>query len=297
MTVMGFLSDSKKAMSGSFRLFPLPSCTLSLNNEITALVAGAVLDTVLSFDGLLVFLVGSITTLSASSLLTVALGLTFTIAAVALYRTYEAYRAFMALAPGGLPSSFAGFKKMNRITRGGPVTSGSGYLQALPVRLGSTPYTVGTHSQHQLNQQSPADVQQYFADRLSLFAELQRDGDDSDSMALGSTIFVAVKACDCFRSPRLRTFGCSICCAERSSYGAHVVLHPSDLQKIMHSGWGENHPLADTRSSFANVCHKPCLPGTLALIYAPREYDEVCTVMRIIEAGAKYLASIDDSSR
>jgi hypothetical protein len=35
------------------------------------------------------------------------------------------------------------------------------------------------------------------------------------------------------------------------------------------------------------------LPGTLALVYAPREYSEVCTVMRIVEAGAKYLESID----
>jgi hypothetical protein len=35
------------------------------------------------------------------------------------------------------------------------------------------------------------------------------------------------------------------------------------------------------------------LPGTLTLVYAPREYSEVCTVMGIIEAGSKYLASLD----
>jgi hypothetical protein len=28
-------------------------------------------------------------------------------------------------------------------------------------------------------------------------------------------------------------------------------------------------------------------------VYTPREYSEVCTVMRIIEAEAKYVASID----
>ena len=31
-------------------------------------------------------------------------------------------------------------------------------------------------------------------------------------------------------------------------------------------------------------------------VYAPREYSEVCTVMRIIEAGAKFLESIDGES-
>lgn len=62
----------------------------------------------------------------------------------------------------------------------------------------------------------------------------------------------------------------------------HVVLHPSDLEKVLQTGRGEIHPLAGK-----------CLPGTLALVYAPREYDEVCIVMSIIEAGAKFLASFD----
>ncbi|KAM0715569.1 hypothetical protein Q7P37_009067 [Cladosporium fusiforme] len=60
----------------------------------------------------------------------------------------------------------------------------------------------------------------------------------------------------------------------------------ADLQPtsgaVLTTGWGEVHPLAGKG-----------LPNTLALVYAPREYSEVCTVMSIIEASAKFLADVD----
>lgn len=259
------MSRFMKAMPGSIGVLRSSSCTLYPKNEISALVTRAILDTALSFDGLLVLLIGSIAlTIFGNSLLTIVLGSTIITAVLATCRTHNAYHAFMALAPGGLPSSFAGFVEATRITRGGPVSFGDGFLPALAFRLGPTPYTIGLSSHQQLNQQSPEDVQQYFADRLSLFAALQSGDSKSESTSSDSTVSLAADACNCTSSPCLRTFVC---------------------------------PLADTRSPFVNLCHKPCLPGTLALINAPREHDEVCTIMRIIEAGAKYLASIDGRSR
>lgn len=252
----------------------------------------------LSFDALLIFLISSITlALFAVSLLTIALGSTATIVAITLYRTHEAYCAFMALAPGGLPSSFAGFVKATRITRGRSVMPGDGFLQHLTCRQGSTPYSIGTSPHQQFNQQSPEDVQQYLADRLSLFAALRSDDNGAISSPPTIAISGAAKSCDCIHSPYIRTFGCTVCSPERSSCGAHVILHPSDLEQVIRTGRGEIHPLANTRNPFAQFGHRPCLPGTLALVYAPREYGEVCTVMKIIEAGAKYLASIEGSSR
>jgi hypothetical protein len=35
------------------------------------------------------------------------------------------------------------------------------------------------------------------------------------------------------------------------------------------------------------------MPATLALIYAPRTYPEVSTVMKIVKAGARYLNSLE----
>lgn len=297
MAVMSCLSNLLAAVSSSTGVFPSPSCTMVRIMEITTLLVGAAIDTVFSFDGLLIFLISSIAlTLFAAPLLTVALGSTITIAAVTLYRTHEAHRAFMALAPGGLPSSFAGFLKTSRVTRGGSVQCGDGFLQQLACRQGPTPYTIGTSPHQQYNQQSPEDIQQYFADRLSLFAIL-RSGDNGDIPSPDATTFVVAKSCDCIHSPQIRTFGCTVCSPERSSCGTHVILHPSDLEQVVQTGWGEIHPLANTRNPFAHFGLRPCLPGTLALIYAPREYSEVCTVMRIIEAGANYTASVEGSSR
>jgi hypothetical protein len=48
-------------------------------------------------------------------------------------------------------------------------------------------------------------------------------------------------------------------------------LHPSDFEAVISTGHGEIHPLAHTDCSFSRFRGNSCLPGTLALIYAPRE--------------------------
>lgn len=54
-----------------------------------------------------------------------------------------------------------------------------------------------------------------------------------------------------------------------------------DFEQVATTGWGEVHPLAGRE-----------LPGTLVLVYAPREYGEVCVIMKIIEAGARFLEGV-----
>ena len=271
---------------------PPTSCTAW---QYTTLVAGLVLDTALSFDGLLSFLVSSIAiALFAFPPLTVALGSTLIMAALTFYRMHQAHSAFMALGPGlALPSSGAGFWRAVKIARRRSVARCTGFLQQMSPRKGPSPYTVGTTMHEQINQQPPEDVQQYFADRLALFAATHFDDSNVKSSNPSTMTCALANSCDCISSPNLRTFGCSVCCPRRSNCGAHVILHPADLEKVISTGHGESHPLASTRSPFSRSRGNPCLPGTLALVYAPREYSEVCTVMRIIEAGAKYLESID----
>ena len=277
------------------------ACVVSIMSSLTAvsppascvvwLCAGFALDTVLSFDGLLIFLVSSIAVaLFAFSPLTVALSSTLIIVALTFYRMHEAHSAFVALGPGlALPSSVAGFWRATQISRRTPNADGTGFLEQTSLRSGSTPYTVGTTLHKQINQQPPEDVQQYFVDRLALFAATQSD----DS----TTASIMAESCGCISSPNLRTFGCSVCSPQRSNCSAHVILHPADLEKVIRTGRGEIHPLANTGCPFSRFGMSSYLPGTLALIYAPREYSEVCTVMRIIEAGAKYLASINSEAR
>jgi hypothetical protein len=200
----------------------------------------------------------------------------------------------VALGPGlALPSSGAGFWRAIQIARRRPDSNSTGFLQQMSPREGPTPYTVSATLHEQINQQPAEDVQQYFADRLALFAATQADDDNVLSSTSGTTASSLANSCDCTSSSNLRAFGCSICCSQRSNCSTHVILHPADLEKVISTGHGEIHPLANTDCSFSRAGSSSCLPGTLVLVYAPREYSEVCTVMQIIEAGAKYLASID----
>jgi hypothetical protein len=295
MMTMTLLSSLAMTMSSLIAVSLSTSCcTLWTYVEIASLVVGLVFDTLLNFDGLLVVLVGSIAlTLFATPLLTTALGSTIAIAAVTLCKVYGAYSAFMALAPGSLPSSGAGFWRVTQIARCGSVAYGAGFLQSVALRSGATPYTVGTVVHQQVNQQSPGDVQQYFGNRLALFAALQSTDSSAASSSSDSATSALSSSDDCTSNPVIRAFGYSTCSPQRSSSGAHVILHPSDFEQVVQNGWGEVHPLANTGCPFSRSGGNPCLPGTLTLVYAPREYSEVCTVMGIIEAGSKYLASLD----
>lgn len=261
-------------------------------------MAGFVFDTVLSFDTLLVLLVSSIAVaLFAFPPPTLALGSTLVIVALTFYRMHEAHSAFVALGPGlALPSSGSGFWRAIQMARRMADENGPGFLQQISLRKGPTPYTVGTTLHEQINQQPPEDVQQYFTDRLALFAATQSDDSDITSSTSRTAASILANSCDCVSNANLRSFGCSVCCPQRSNCGVHVILHPADLEKVISTGRGEIHPLAKSRSPFSRSRGNFCLPGTLTLIYAPREYSEVCTVMRIIEAGAKFLESIDGES-
>jgi hypothetical protein len=270
------------------------SCTTLQYIRCATFLAGFAMDTVLDLNGLLVFLVSSVAvTIFACSLLTVASCLTLITSALTIYRMHKAHSAFVALGPGlALPDSCAGFWQAIQIARHGPVANGAGFLQPISLRQGPTPYTVGTTLHEQINQEPLEDVQQYFADRLALFASMHSEDSITTSPTLATAACSTANACDCISSLNVRTFGCSVCCPRRNNCGAHVILHPADFEEVVRTGHGEIHPLAQSSSSFSRSRGNSCLSGTLALVYAPREYSEVCTVMRIIEAGAKYLASI-----
>ena len=283
----------------SFTAISLPtSCTAWQYMEIASVMAGFVFDTVLSFDALLIFLVGSIAVaLFAFPILTIALGSTLIMVALSFYRMHEAHSAFMALGPGlALPSSGSGFWRAIQIARRRADENGTGFLDQMSPRNGPTPYTFGTTMHEQISQRPLEDVQQYFTDRLALFAATRSDDSKITSSSSRTTASIPASSCDCISSPDFRAFGCSVCCPQRSNCGAHVILHPADLEKVISTGHGEIHPLANPRSPFSRSRGNSCLPGTLALVYAPREYSEVCTVMRIIEAGAMFLESIDGES-
>lgn len=241
------------------------------------ILLGSFMSLLVSLEGILLTLVGiTAHTALAMPLLTV---LTTSVAALAIlvsFRVYEAYCAFTTLGPGGLPPSISNFVRLASIPWFASFhdnSKGAGHLQPLPIRPGPTPYASPSFPHRQINQLSPEDVQMYFTDRLALFAELQSDPEQSTANVLKSS---SPRRCD--SGVELRTFGCEArsVLKNEDEGSVHVVLHPVDFEQVATTGWWEVHPLAVRR-----------LPGTLVLVYAPREYGEVC-VMKIIEAGARF---------
>lgn len=68
----------------------------------------------------------------------------------------------------------------------------------------------------------------------------------------------------------------------------HLTLHPIDSALVIASGWGERHPLAG--------CYfggKRLLPAGFTMVYAPREENDVETVLQIVKAGGWWVGGVD----
>jgi hypothetical protein len=254
-------------------------------NMVTLAVRFAV-SVAISLDGLLLVLLSTIANVVfAVPLLTVILASASVIAALTIDKIHQAYTTFMALSQGSIPTN--GFMRAMKIAQQGITTSNSGYLQALSLRPGNTPYTIGISSHRQITQASPVDVRNYCTNRVALFASQQNS-------SAATTTTAKSNSCNCPADTSIRTFGCNTCCPHGIDGSAHVILHPSDLETVVQNGWGELHPHANTGSYYALSGAKCYLPATLVLIYAPRTYFEVCSVMKIVEAGSRYLACLEN---
>lgn len=180
-----------------------------------------------------------------------------------LFELFSAGVAFLVLHPGSLPANLTGYLQMVWIAQFHSSANVRGYLGpgVLIPGAGETPYTTTDLYQNQLTQSSPPDIATYLSERLALFATT-----DSPSALRLETVYVQ----------------------PQPSGNLHVVLHPADFEEVVGSGWGEAHSRAGK-----NVC----VPRTMALVYAPREYREVCRVMRVVEAGARFLGRLMGGGR
>jgi hypothetical protein len=262
-------------------------------NMVTLAVRSA-LNVMISLNGLLLVLVSIIAHIAcATPLLTVILASTCVVAALTAHNIHEAYNVFMALSQGGIPTN--GFMRAMQIAQQSvPASNNTGYLSSLSLRPGPTPYVVGTAPHRHINQTSPKVVLSYSKLRLASFVSIQINY--INSLTMNTTTTTRSSSCSCPHDMGLRTSGCSVCCPHGSDGSAHVILHPADLETVVQNGWGELHPLANTGSYYAPSGASCSMPATLTLIYAPRTYPEISTVMTIVTAGAKYLASLESKS-
>ena len=212
------------------------------------------------------------------------------------------FRAFIGLGAGGTPSTWNGFKRITLLAWFGRINVlqpprhdlGKGFLEQLHQRDGRRPIVGGIAPQRQLDQRSPKPVFDYFLAWLDHFSAEHIAHIRKDYSFLEKNTMAILAHCDCVSMPILRTFGCEIAHPHDIDESLHVVLHPDDIREVIEKGWGERHPLARANSWwcwwFSTFEGRPPVPEHLCLIYAPRNHFEVCVLMEVVDAGARFVA-------
>ena len=204
-----------------------------------------------------------------------------------LLHLYTDYKAFLALGPGGTPSTIPGYvrtKTLSFFALRNPYLPNTnpqreqGYLHHLPARLKPRPVTRGIAPHRQITQRaSPALYQRLAAELCRLVAA------DPERLVLGTSCFEKHGTGLFSRSPARRTCRGEICHAHPSDGSMHMTLHPADARVVLEAGWGERHPLA--RGGW----FEKFVPEGVVMVYAPRGEEDVEVLVRIVQAGAWFV--------
>ncbi|EER42344.1 conserved hypothetical protein [Histoplasma capsulatum H143] len=210
----------------------------------------------------------------------------------------KGYHDFLALGPGGTPSTPAGYLRicvLRIFTLRNPLNPPpipsyihpqSGILNDLPKRIGSRPEVVGIAPQRQMTDRGPKVI---YAALTATIKELSLR--HPDSLFLGISRFEKHNT-GLFSLPRCQshlTCNGEICHSHAYDGSMHLTLHPADVKTIIEKGWGERHPLA--RESWWWKFR--FVPPTFVLIYSPRTMEELRCVTQIIYAASWWISGID----
>ncbi|HVR89688.1 MAG TPA: hypothetical protein VHG29_01170 [Novosphingobium sp.] len=204
------------------------------------------------------------------------------------------YRAWRALGPGGLPSTWRGWltttrlrlqmrdpRALEALQRLRGESHDVETLADLPSRLGARP-RVGPHPvpHRQLTDHAPPELRETLAESFAA-----RTAADAERLELVRSRFekhnLAVTARADLRRHPVACAACGEAGHVHPSDGSmHMILSPSDACTAIARGWGELHGLAGRAFD---------LPPSYTLIYAPRNAEEVASVMRILDAAIAYM--------
>ncbi|KAI9772421.1 MAG: hypothetical protein M1840_000624 [Geoglossum simile] len=209
----------------------------------------------------------------------------------ALFFVYEDYALFLALGPGGTPSTFLGYLRVTLLRLfalrnpylPAPIPTDllpqAGYLtlqhaENLPKRSGVRPKVAGIAPHRQVTQRgTPAN-----------FTELSRSikalaDTNSPRLKLGTSCFEKHEIGLFSANPINCTCNGEICHAHPSDGSLHLTLHPADAYIVLERCLGERHPLA--RGGWFSRF----VPSGFLMVYAPRTMEELEAVMEIIKAA------------
>ena len=143
----------------------------------------------------------------------------------------------------------------------------------LPKREGIRPETTNTNPHEQLTQTPDLATHETFKAQLFDFAGISRRPSiisvpGSEALWLNEGL-----PCNCSDGFMIGREFAHIHPAYDGSL--HVALSQKDFDTVLDSAWGEQHPLAGMGP----------IPHTIALVYAPRNEEEMATVLTIIDAS------------
>ncbi|KAL4917595.1 hypothetical protein BDW62DRAFT_183470 [Aspergillus aurantiobrunneus] len=243
--------------------------------------------------------------------LTLLLPLTFYL----IHSIRKDYHAFLALGPGGTPSTPAGYLRiciLRLVTIRDPLEPPSipptlhpkaGFLSrtTIPARPGSRPTVAGIAPQRQLTQKPGAAMYNALATEIhrlalthptTLYTATSCFEKHSTGIfhRLPTAITTTTTTSSSAKTPKPAstthnhriTCNGEVCHSHPSDGSLHLTLHPADVKLVLERGWAQRHPLA--RDSWWWVAK--IVPTGFVMIYAPRNEEELKVVVEIIRAAA-----------
>ncbi|KAL2867556.1 uncharacterized protein BJX67DRAFT_387793 [Aspergillus lucknowensis] len=247
--------------------------------------------------------------LSARSFLVAALPA----AVVALFipSAYRDYQSFLALGPGGPPYNLLGWllvklvfnpfsREMFRTEiyeRKIDAGETSSLLEDLPKRQGERP-KLGTFAapQRQTDQWPSREIRDKLRAEYSAFLTRNAHLVDRVPSTLERYTDAAHVGAHIPLTPVGRQMKREICHLHGTSdHSLHVTLAPADCKRVIESGWGQRFPLSGS-SLLRNITfgRVAAIPNEYVYIYAPRDGEEIQTVIRILGAGVQYVTGSRD---
>ncbi|PYI08570.1 hypothetical protein BO78DRAFT_58458 [Aspergillus sclerotiicarbonarius CBS 121057] len=251
------------------------------------------------------------------------------------------YHAFLALGPGGTPSTPTGYLRIcffRLVTIRDPFHPPSlppsllpqqGLLlsSTLPYRPGPRPTVVGIAPQRQMTQKGSLAMYETLATEIQRLVSQHPDtlyegtscfekhstgmfctgpsftSSPPTTTTSTTTVHTNTKTRDRDRDidrdisstilthnhqwRHRRTCNGEVCHAHPSDGSLHLTLHPADVKLVIERGWGQRHPL--TRESWW-WCYLRTVPTGFMMLYAPRNREELETVLEIIRAAAWWVS-------
>ncbi|KAA8651958.1 uncharacterized protein ATNIH1004_000858 [Aspergillus tanneri] len=216
------------------------------------------------------------------------------------------YHAFLALGPGGTPPTLTGYLRicvLRILALRNPFIPPSlphtllpqtGYLHRsrLAQRIGPRPTIAGIAPQRQITQRSDKLIYQALTTGIHHLVNGNRD-----TLCAGTSCFekhstgIFCRRSTIAQQQQRSRITCDgeVCHTHPIDGSLHLTLHPADVKVILERGWGQRHPLA-----WADWwCWVRFVPSGFVMVYAPRDADELETVLEIIRAAAWWVSGAE----